>query len=263
MLGVLLQRSPALRESASDINPGVINWWRTVRDRPGELGEMLDWTPGWSPVLFEEAVAGLEAEDEVLRAYNFTLTAAWSRGGVWTGAAAAAAADAKAERDGESRVRNMITRKRIARDGLRETSPGGEGTRMEMSPPRSRHIKLLSERVSNVEFHCMDGAALLELEDSEDMVFYIDPPYPSSAPRHRLYADTEIDIDRWVELLTQISGRAAISGYPGEWSLLEEAGWEVRTLNTHGITGSQSEGKRPSRTEALWINYHPPQAGLW
>ena len=48
MLGVLLQREPAKREIVGDTDGDLVNWWRTVRDQPAELGALLDYSPGWS-----------------------------------------------------------------------------------------------------------------------------------------------------------------------------------------------------------------------
>ena len=82
MLGLLLQRRPAKREIVSDLDADLINWWTVVRDRPEELAELLEWTPGWSSDLFAEACHNLDHPDPVKRAYYFTLALHWVRGGM-------------------------------------------------------------------------------------------------------------------------------------------------------------------------------------
>ena len=82
MLGVLLQRRPAKREIVSDLDDDLINWWTVVRDKPDALGELLEWTPSWSSALFAEACQNLDHQDDVKRAYYFTLACHWVRGGM-------------------------------------------------------------------------------------------------------------------------------------------------------------------------------------
>ena len=65
------------REIANDLNSDVVNWWRVLRDPPAELADLLEWTPAWSADLFAKAAAGLDHEDPVRRAYNFTLVCSW------------------------------------------------------------------------------------------------------------------------------------------------------------------------------------------
>ena len=82
MLGILLQRRPAKREIVSDLDDDLINWWTVVRDKPDALGELLEWTPSWSSALFAEACQNLDHQDDVKRAYYFTLACHWVRGGM-------------------------------------------------------------------------------------------------------------------------------------------------------------------------------------
>ena len=89
MLGVLLQRPRHRREIVNDLDGDLINWWRAVRDYPRELGDRLDWSPGWSAALFGEAVDVINeawdvrlfsAEECVTHAWYFTLAVHWVRG---------------------------------------------------------------------------------------------------------------------------------------------------------------------------------------
>ena len=91
MAGVLLQRPAARREILNDADRDLINWWRAVRDFPVQLGELLDFSPGWSSALFSEAVAYVNRpwdinefspEECVRHAYYFTIALHWVRGGM-------------------------------------------------------------------------------------------------------------------------------------------------------------------------------------
>ena len=101
MLGVLLQRDAARREIVNDLDDDLINWWTIVRDEPVKLGDMLDFTPGWSSALFGEACSNLDHPDPIRRAYYFTCAVHWVRGNMI--GRVRQAIDAKDEDDGITR----------------------------------------------------------------------------------------------------------------------------------------------------------------
>ena len=253
MCGVLRQRGISGREVISDMDEDLMNWWRTVRDFPKELGELLDWTPGWSPVMFDEAVAGLDHPDPIRRAYHFTLAVNWVRGNI----------PGVLRRGGGG-----IKRKVVGRDGNISPPdprlpryPALRGRSGEMSPPRSGDVYRLNRRVAEVEMEVMEAGEMVERHRRERRaVFYLDPPYPT-ASGGELYAHNRIDAPRLSALLGEVAGRAAISGYGDEWAALEERGWVRNELETHAVAGSMSSSLRPRRTEVLWTNYRPVEQG--
>lgn len=133
MLGVLLQREPARREIANDMDTDLVNWWRVVRDFPERLGDKLDWTPGWSAQMFGEAVArinqpveinDLSDDESVERAYDFTLVVAWVRGNmIGRVRSSAVDVDAAAERNAVGKhqrdTAQFSERERPADDGIK------------------------------------------------------------------------------------------------------------------------------------------------
>ena len=375
MLGVLLQRQPARREIANDLDGDVINWWRVVRDYPAELGELLDWTPGWSAAMFEEAVANLNHEDPIYRAYYFTLALAWVRGssigrirentdnGKVDGVVArkpishregsADLVERKKQRkavDGVMRRENISNREGSAEraergkerkagyglDGVLSRKPIGEHDRAEynarpddtalnrgtgartgsershgrpddtdmnrfnarrpqgdsdgrtgvvasggnrppldkpytppnpayrggeMSAPRSPAIKALADRIVGIQLETRPAEWFAEYyAGNENITWYLDPPYPSAAPKSGLYTFNSLDVDLWVELLKPIRGLVAISGYGDEWAALEDEGWmrhEHRTFSGVGARAGQYLAEQNKRVEVLWTNYDP------
>ena len=265
MLGVLLQRNPASREIVSDLDGDLINWWRAVRDYPAQLGDLLDFTPGWSAALFAEAAAVINqpvdvnelGETEcVRRAWCFTLVMTWVRGSMIgrvkdtpPGSIDQALRRRKVDKKGYSGVdRNTAGGFRF-----RHRTSGGTGL---MSPPRSPQIVALSERVAEVELETRSAEWMTEYYgDNPDFVWYFDPPY-QVAEAANLYAHNLVGIADWVPRLQAVAGLAAVSGYGTEWDGL---GWRRHEHSTHGIAGAQRAGDRPERTEVLWTNYDPAE----
>ena len=323
MLGVLLQREPAKREIVSDLDGDLINWWQIVRDRPEELGDMLDFTPGWSAALFGEACQNLDHPDPLYRAYYFTLAVHWVRGNMigrvrvaqqsaqdddgivrsatarqerWDKTAPAEVApiqrmpvsynekwggrETKQLQDARARAadgirRASVTRHQTDQDGKvvgRPDTPGKPVSHRrasgEMSPPRSPHIMALHNRVSELELETWPAEKMMEYyADNPNITFYLDPPYPSAASKGNLYTHNELDVERWIGLLSDTKGLAAISGYGTEWIGLEYLGWRRHEHKAFATAGVQKNTRRPERVEVLWTNYDPeeydPEPGLF
>ena len=121
-------------------------------------------------------------------------------------------------------------------------------------------IVRLHNRIRRVQLECVDACALLDrLTKQDHALIYVDPPYRSSDLRPYRYLP---DWDRLTEVLRLQRGKVAISGYGTEWDHL---GWEsaerksfVRIYNN----STQISHTKPS-VEKLWMNYDPPQEGLF
>ena len=241
MAGVLVQRDPATREILNDINEDLINWWRVVRDQPRELGELLDWTPGWSVAAFEEAVENLHHPDPVRRAYFFTLAVHWVRGNM-VGRAYESREGADSRRTAEA----QIVRQR-----------GGS-----LGHPRSPQITTLSERIKNVELETREAEWIVGCyAENPDVVWYLDPPY-SVADDWIFYTHNTVKQEVWLEMLKSITGLAAVSGYGDEWAALEDEGWLRHEHKTRAYGTVHSDRDDAGRTEVLWTNYRPADFSL-
>ena len=319
MLGVMLQRPKHRREIANDLDGDLINWWRAVRDYPQELGDRLDWSPGWSAALFGEAVEvlnqrwdvrGFSPEECVIHAWYFTLAVHWVRGNMIgrirsSGAAAerrqgpddgikrwketrwekdenqpgdgiTRAKETRQERFDRTAKHNRdadVNMKRLAwppadihlrpdKETGEQADAGyphrrpktGEGRSGEMSPPRSKHILALRERVKDLELEIRSAEWMCGYyADNPNICWYLDPPYQVAA-QAGLYTHNALPIEDWVPLLQNIRGLVAVSGYGTEWDGL---GWHRQEHATHASVGAQNDRERPEKVEVLWTNYNP------
>jgi DNA adenine methylase len=220
---VLLAKPPATVEVYNDIDAGLVNLFRVVRDEMlmERLRHALDLTP-YSRAEFKQA--GEPADDPVEAARRFMVRQRQSYSGVnrvW----------GFAVDDGHSKASTIL--------------------RWE------RGIKVLPEvcrRLRGVQIEQDDWRAVLKRYDRERTLFYLDPPYVPS-PRvegkynHEMTEDDHRDL---VAALLELKGKAIISGYWHEtYSPLEAAGWQRLEWDVKCMV---VPGKKSARTECLWLS---------
>ena len=176
-LSVLLNRPRAGREIANDADPFVVNWWRTVRDRPGDLMGALRSLPqtyeGWD------------------RARN-AVKAGFAGGGVEVAALwCCAITDSFG-----SMMRSYQPRK------------CGAG-----SADMIDRIPALANRMSGVEITEGDAVGVIASLDDPAALIYADPPYPSAF--EPLYT-AAVDQEALDAALLASRCRVAVSGYASE-----------------------------------------------
>jgi len=100
--------------------------------------------------------------------------------------------------------------------------------------------------------------------DSDDTLLYLDPPYlPETRKRKQAYAH-EMSYGNHVRLLgavREVNANVALSGYAND--LYDELLWDWTRieLETCARAGARTAGgKRPRRTEVLWLNYRLQKA---
>lgn len=135
------------------------------------------------------------------------------------------------------------------------------------------HKRLLAAQIDN-----QDALTVIQYWDSEDTVFYLDPPYVADS---RVKGNTEVydhecDDDhhrKLVEILLAIKGQALLSGYNHEiYRPLEDAGWIRHDFQTACYAASKGRGsklrgkgsalKHAARTECCWVTNRTVM-GLW
>ena len=103
--------------------------------------------------------------------------------------------------------------------------------------------------------------------DSEETLYYLDPPYVPSTRRDGDY-EHEMSLDDHVNLVKQVQelkGSIVISGYPNKvYAELEDEGWKRYDKNTTcmvvartkatGLKGEGNVSREQHRTESLWLN---------
>lgn len=125
-------------------------------------------------------------------------------------------------------------------------------------------------RLQRVQIECYDWRKILDIYDTPQTCFYLDPPYVACTRRGGGYRFEMSDDDHrdLVARLLDVQGMVLLSGYYHEiYAPLEAAGWErmewrqpcfaaARTRMT-GLQGKGALWKAQMRTESVWRN---PQA---
>lgn len=104
------------------------------------------------------------------------------------------------------------------------------------------------DRIRYAHIEKLDWSRCLEKYDSEDALFYLDPPYLPETRSHKKQYRFEMTVDDHIKLVEQLqtlNGSVVLSGY--ENSIYEELNWHKEKVESR-VQGSGT------RTEVLWIN---------
>ncbi|MHA1593930.1 MAG: DNA adenine methylase [Candidatus Baldrarchaeia archaeon] len=226
---VLLNKEPAEIEVLNDIDGDIVNFFKVLRDRPADLIKALYLTPF--------------SREEFIKAWKM-------RG--------------RKDLDDVERARLFFVRAEQVRIGLVQTATPGRWawckltSRRGMSGAVSRWLNriealwLVAERLRRVQIENDDAFNVIPRYDSEETLFYCDPPYPHETrgdTRAYGYEFSETQHKRLAKLLRSVKGLVAISGYRSP--LMDELYEDWIRIDAPTIAHSVKE----SRTESLWINY--------
>jgi len=114
-----------------------------------------------------------------------------------------------------------------------------------------RHLVSICQRLAGVLIECLPASEVIRLQDSEDTLFFVDPPYlPSSRSHSGRYRHemSEAEHIALLEQLRQVKGKVVLAGYPSalydkrlhDWQRLERKHYALRSPNP--------------RTEVLWLS---------
>lgn len=223
-LSVLLEKSRSKVEIAGDLNPGLIDFWTTLRDRSGEMIERVRTIP-YTEEAFNQALEALEASDPVERAAAFLVRNRFSRGG-------------------------------LGKDfAWSERTRGGQPGDVNAWQTFKRLLPGIAARVQGVQFVCANALELIERYDSPATLFYCDPPYlPETRTARKAYSHemSRPDHERLLAVLSQVGGMAIVSGYPSGLYNAALAGWERAETELPNNAGQTRVKSR--RVEVLWLN---------
>lgn len=123
------------------------------------------------------------------------------------------------------------------------------------------------DRLRNAYIEHGDAASVIERFDSENSVFYCDPPYVMKTRSNGGYTHEMSDADhgQLLDVLKKVRGFVAISGYPNALyaDLLERDGWEWRDFPLRCKTNQSSQRRDwqdMDRIERVWLN---PRLAQW
>lgn len=112
------------------------------------------------------------------------------------------------------------------------------------------------ERLREIQIENLDIIDLINKYDSEDTLFYLDPPYVKETRKAKEVYLFEMSDEKHVELidtLIEVKGKVILSGYDNDiYSRLLDYGWKKILLGEY--TKTQSKFKEKGK-EFVWINY--------
>ena len=227
---VILNRNPSPVETYNDIDGEVVNFFRVLREEKDALIEAIGLTP-FSREEFEIAIS--------LPSQNISNL---------------------------ERARRFFVRARQVRTGLAQTASTGRWahclltSRAGMAGAVSRWLGSveglaeIAQRLLRIQIENAPAIEVIQRYDSEETLFYLDPPYPHDSrgdSKAYGYEMTDIDHQELAELLHTVKGKVALSSYPCELMDKLYADWnciEAPIKNCHSV-------KAP-RQEVLWVNYN-------
>jgi DNA adenine methylase len=238
---VLMAKPPSPVEVYNDLDSGVVNFYRVIRDE--KKFERLIFLASLTPNSREEfnhfKDTWENVEDDVERAYRWFVVARQSFGGYFGKAWAV-----------------EVT-----------TSTYGMVSSCAAYLSALERLPEIHKRLRRVAIEHYDFRKIFDIYDRPETFFYIDPPYvgetrKSGKYNHEMTLDDHRDL---VNILLNLQGMAFLSGYYHDVYLpLEEAGWERLEFNipcnvaartrAHGLMGEGKIKKNAMRTECLWIS---------
>ena len=218
---VLLLKAPAPIEVYNDLDQGVVNLFRVLRD----------------PVLAEQ----LRQACELTPFSRVEFLAAW-----------------EASPDPVEDARRMLVRSQQGIGAKRKSSRNGWRTRLTGGAPAATwarwpdQVPAFVARLRQVAIECLPWQRVLEIYDGPGSLFYCDPPYLLSTrswDHRRVYDHEMTDADHLelIEALKLARGMVVLSGYPSPLYEGALGGW-LRLERK-----ARAQGNQP-RTEVAWLN---------
>ena len=243
---LLLSKEPSSVEVYNDLDSGLVNFFRVLRDRRkfNRLQFLAYLTP-YSREEFEWAAATwAECNNPVDRAHRwFTVARAAFGGRFGNSWGFTVTASCRGMAAAVSRYLGSV-------DGL-----------------PSIHLRLM-----RVQIEHRDALFIINTYDTKETFFYLDPPYVPSTRRGGEYQHelTEDDHRKLVNRLLRVKGKVMLSGYRNPiYAKLEKKGWKridwpvvcsaAGSTRLTRIQGPGSATAMQSRVESVWLNYKPPK----
>lgn len=226
---VLINREPAPVETYNDLDSEVANFFRVLREQKEELVEAIGLTP-FSRKEFEVAISEPTIELSALeRARRFYIRARQVRTGL-------------AQRASSGRWAHC-----------RLTSRAGMAGAVSRWLGSVEALPEIAQRLLRVQIENDTAINIIRRYDSEETLFYCDPPYPhssrgdSNAYRYEMTDDEHREL---AKVLHDVKGKVALSSY--RCDLMDELYFDWQVIE--GPTKIVHSVKQP-RTEVLWVNY--------
>jgi DNA adenine methylase len=226
---VLVNRIPAPVETYNDVDGELVNFFRVLRDDKENLLQAI----GLTPFSREEFELAIQVPTDSISDLE--------------------------------RARRFFVRARQVRTGLAQTASSGRWahclltSRAGMAGAVSRWLgsveglSEIAQRLLRVQIEHAPAIEVIQRYDSEETLFYCDPPYPhdSRGDSHAYaFEMTDDDHRELANVLHQVRGKVALSSYESplmselykDWNCIEAPSRKVHSV-------------KQERVELLWINY--------
>ena len=231
---VLLAKDQAPVEIYNDLDSGLVNFFRVMRDpfKSRRLIEMCQLTPYAREEYNYARDHWGDEPDDLIKAYEWYIVARWSFSGVFGRAMAFDVA----------------------------TTAAGIAGRVRKWHNAIAKLPNFCNRILDVQVEHRDFREILGMYDRPETLFYLDPPYVPETRKDGEYAHELVFEDHveMTDMLLDIQGMAILSGYSHKvYMPLEEAGWERNDYDTFLWSDLRPVGDnrpRDKRVESLWIS---------
>jgi DNA adenine methylase len=225
---VLINRPPSPIETYNDIHGDVVNFFRVLREQKDALIEAIGLTP-FSREEFQRAISNEEGISDLERARRFYILARQVRTGL-------------AQKASYGRWAHC-----------RLTSRAGMAGAVSRWLGAVEDLPLIAQRLIRVQIENAPAIEVIKRYDSQETLFYCDPPYPhDSRGDSNAYANEMTDEQHWelANVLHNVKGKVAVSGY--HCDLMNElyGAWRCIASNEKMI-----HSVKQMRKEVLWVNY--------
>jgi len=227
-MSVLLRKPRSPLEVYNDLNGGVVNFFRVLRERPEELIRLITLTP-WARAEYE--LSQTHNDDPMEEARRFYVSSWMGFGG------------------GRARWRQGW-RYQVRAGTLWKPSA--------VSFCEVEHLWEIVERLRGVQIDCRGADQVIKACDAPTTLLYLDPPYVHSTRSkwkdvyaHEMTDEDHVDL---AERARALEGMVVISGYPSELyaELYEAYGWQ--RVETKARTNGGGAISSAERVEALWLS---------
>jgi len=116
----------------------------------------------------------------------------------------------------------------------------------------------IAERLRNVCIESLDYAECIRRYDSEDTLFYCDPPYLNAEHYYSKDSFNQNDYYKLSEILHGIKGKAMVSHYEnGLYGKLYNGWYRYEYASFKGSSKAEPGESKPKTIECLWTNFEP------
>ena len=228
---VLINREPSPVETYNDIDGDVVNFFRVLRDRHEELIRSISLTPFSREEYYYSIYDTTSGINDVERARRFYIRARQTRTGL-------------AQTATLGRWANCKNTSRAGMSGVVSRWLGGIDA-----------LDEIAQRLIRVQIENRPAIDVIQLYDSQDTLFYCDPPYLHVTRGDNKAYGFEMDDSQhreFAEVVNKCRGKVAVSGY--DHPLMDDLYKPEKWFKSYG-KDKTIHSTKDKRREVLWTNF--------